>query len=99
MNHNYHHQREDHDGQRHQHQHHHRPAARRELAPHDPLLASEEPAVSQEQDQDAHGQERRAQRPADVAQRLVPDGHVRVCERSVQPEELGDGDADGCKGQ
>jgi hypothetical protein len=59
------------------------------------VLSLQIPVIAQEQDQYADAQERRAQRSAQVLQRLVVGGAL---ERGVEAEELRDGDAYGREG-
>jgi len=77
---------------------HDRPSAGREFALHDPVLALEVSVVAQEQDQDADGEERRAERPAEMLQRVVC-AVARPRQGRVEPEELGNGDSYGGEGQ
>lgn len=54
------------------------------------MLSLQIPIITQEQDQDADAQKRRAQRPAQMLQGLVVGGTLK---RGVEAEELRDGDA------
>jgi hypothetical protein len=99
MNRNHHNQRQYHDRQRHDDNNDDGPTAGRELAPDDPFLPLKVPPVAQQQDGDADDEERRAERPADVPQRVLVDVVARVREGDVEAEELRHGDADGGEGE
>ena len=62
------------------------------------MLALQIAVVAQKQNQDADGQERRAERSPDVVQRVVGVA-IRIRQRRVEPEELRYRDAYGRKGQ
>ena len=91
MYHHNHNQRRSHYGQRHEGHQDNRPATSRKLALENPLLAVKVALEPQQQDQDADAEKRRAQRPAQTPQRIRR--VLAVAQRGVEPEELGDGDA------
>lgn len=91
-----HHQRRHRNRKRNQRRQQNRAPTRRKLALNNPVLALQEPVVSQQQNQNADSQKGRAERLAQVSQRV---GLARVVgQRRVEAEELRDGYADGGKG-
>ena len=95
-----------HERARHKRHKHNATPTRRELALDDPMLALKVPVIPDQQHDDGDGDEGRAKRLAHVPQRRLGGGRRRRgrggrgrVDGRVEPEELGNGDADGSEGE